>query len=515
MDSTTSSSSRTRALAAGLLAASACTALYLLLGDVKLGLLDEGYLWYGVARAVEGQVPMRDFQAYDPGRYYWCVAWSKLFGEGLLGMRAALAVFRALGLACGLLAIGRVVSRTWALVPACLLLLAWMFPGHKVFEAGLSMIAVWVGVLLIEKPTLRRHLCVGVFVGLAGWFGRNHGLYTAVSFTLLSLYLSWKEGSGERFRRLATLAGGIFIGYAPGWIMLLFVPGFAAGLYESTVLILDKGVNVPRPFPWPWRTTADGLLGLSALGNVARSTIFLLTFLTLPVCILLALRTPVEKLRSRACFIAATFVGMTYLHHASVRSDLLHLAECVHPLLILFIALPCTYGSRRWPGLVLWILLALVTFQAVAEKHPLVARLTGEQDLVEYPIAGDTLRIKSNRAVYLARLEESVARHVGPEQELYIGPSRPMLYQVLGRRSPSWWISFFWQMSDEEQRRIIEELEERSVNWALIIDMPIDRREDLRFANATPLLWNYFRQSFQEVPVSLPGTNRLYRRRRR
>ena len=78
-------------------------AFQLLLGHTYLGLVDEGFQWYGVLRVREGEVPMRDFQAYDPGRYYWCALWSFVFGRGIVGVRAAGAVFQALGLFCGLL----------------------------------------------------------------------------------------------------------------------------------------------------------------------------------------------------------------------------------------------------------------------------------------------------------------------------------------------------------------------------------------------------------------------------
>src|SRR6202000_2825488 len=70
---------------------------------------EEGFLWYGALAVAHGDVPLRDFYSYDPGRYYWAAAWPPLAGEGLLGLRLATSAFAALGLFCGLLAARRAV----------------------------------------------------------------------------------------------------------------------------------------------------------------------------------------------------------------------------------------------------------------------------------------------------------------------------------------------------------------------------------------------------------------------
>src|SRR6516165_4482200 len=81
------------------------TALQLKVG---LNLADEGFLWYGAQRTAAGEVPLRDFQAYEPGRYYWTAIWMWLArDDGIIVMRLAATAFEAVAIAAASLAVWR------------------------------------------------------------------------------------------------------------------------------------------------------------------------------------------------------------------------------------------------------------------------------------------------------------------------------------------------------------------------------------------------------------------------
>lgn len=225
-------------LAVGLVSLNFC-----LQGRVGINLADEGFLWYGAAQTAAGQVPLRDFQSYDPGRYYWIAVWAPVFGTGLVGVRLAVAVFQLGGVFLSLLVVRRVVSSWWGRGIVGVLLIAWMFPYYKIFESTIAIAAVYVGVCLLECPSRRRHFLAGVFVGGATFFGRNLGLYSFLAGALLIAFSQLRIQREAALSRLGAWGLGLVVGSLPSLLMVLVIPSFAQAFLESILWLISLGTT--------------------------------------------------------------------------------------------------------------------------------------------------------------------------------------------------------------------------------------------------------------------------------
>jgi len=496
---------------------------FALVGNVNFNPTEEGYLWYGSLRTAAGEVPIRDFQSYDPGRYYWCALLGNVLGQGLLGLRASVACFQALGIFFGLLAARRVLRSDWAMIPVSLLFLAWMFPRHKLFESALSLTAVFFAVRLLEKPNARRHLEAGMLAGIAGVFGRNHAVYCALGMFCLALAMAWRQRALIRqahvpsyLTRFNSLVFGILIGYSPILLMLLFVPGFAEAFWQSILILLKLGANIPHPWPWPWEYQWSGLDTLGWVENVGQAFWFLMPFVVFPIGIVTLLLTKPETFHRRALFLAGSILGMLYMHHASVRSDPAHIAQSIDPLLLAVVGVPAAFAWRLGKArFLVWGLVTLFTFGSTSANHQLLSRRRFQERprLVEHVLAGDTIRIAPGLAAYYTKLEKTVREHVPEGERMFFAPSRPAFYAIFDKISPTWWIYFFVpDLAAETQNRIVGNLAQ--VDWILLVDVEIANQERFRFKNTSRFVWDYLRHQFQRVATpELPPDHLLLHRK--
>ncbi len=327
---------------AALAVAAAMVLLFAFEGAVGFDLTDEGSLWYGAQRVLDGEVPIRDFISYDPGRYYWSAAVMQLLGDsGILSLRIAALIFQGLGLSLGIFLVRRVAPRASLLflVLAGATLLVWMVPRHKVYDVAISILLIAALAQLIARPTVARYFLMGLLVGAVAIFGRNHGVYGCVASVAAMGVLTW-QGSGARLlRAFPAFTAGVVLGFLPMLIALLLVPGFYDAFLEDVLSVFQYGgTNLALPVPWPWQPFMTEQPWPEAMHGALLGGFFVAVglFAVLgPAYVILTKLT-----RANATFAAAAFLAVPYAHLAFSRADLAHLAQGIFPLLIGLMVLP-------------------------------------------------------------------------------------------------------------------------------------------------------------------------------
>ena len=479
-------------------------------GRQGINLGDEGFLWYGVQQTAHGKVPLRDFQSYDPGRYYWSAGGIFLFGKGLVALRFSETVFQVLGLWVGLLAASR-VAQNWMLLAAIgLMLTLWMFPSHKLFDHALLLFGIWIAVRLIEEPSPVRIFTAGFFVGLCVFFGRNHALYNFLAQVSLLLFLYFKLRPLLSISHFGMWLAGIMVGLVPMIIMFVCVPGFFASYIESIRLIFRHGTNLAIPVPWPWRVSAN-----SAAGTIQ----FLLGIflVALPLGYIAAITASLfmrsKMIEDHAVFIACAFVGLFYLHHVFSRADFSHLAQVIHPFTLGALALLAFVGARQfyyWAVIAVLVAAALFT---VGRQTPIYRRLTSLTPWVPCDVGGKIF-VPPSTGRLVTCLRTFASENIAPGEGVLIAPFTPTLYPILNHESPLWDLAYYFPATTQRQEAMIYELTAKNVNWAIISDAPLGKREDLRFSATHQLVWQYLMENFEPVESAcLPKSMKILHRK--
>lgn len=480
-------------------------------GGVGFNVADEGFLWYGVERTVAGEVPLRDFQSYDPGRYYWCAAGTLLFGKSLIALRGSEAFAQVLGLWLGLLAATR-LTRNWIVLCLIGLMLAvWMFPSHKMFDHVLLLAGIWIVTRMLEMPSPKRVLTAGAFVGLCVCFGRNHALYQGAAQGVLLLCLWLRLPAELPLSRFLTWPLGIFLGALPLVAMTVFVPGFFGSYLESLVAIFRNGTNLVLPIPWPWRFSPSA----NSIADM-RQIVLGLLMIAFPLTYLAGLAawimSPARALRERALLAACSVIGLFYLHHLYSRADLSHLAQASHPFTLGLLAL----GSLLLPGIayqtiIASLLLATGLFE-VLDQTPAYQRLVSPVPWPRCEAIGGIF-LPPDWAQSLDALRRFGAKNITSQEGVFVAPTAPGLYSILDCAAPVWGVDVYFPATEKTQREIIAALERKNVAWAIISNIPPDRRNELRFSVIYPEVWKFLMKNFQPLAQPrLPGGLTIFHR---
>jgi len=476
-------------------------------GNIIFNLWDEGFLWYGAQRVMLGEVPVRDFMSYDPGRYYWSAALMSLWDDnGIMTLRGAVAIFQAIGLFTGLLLIARAAKKQnlFYLLLAAITLVAWMFPNFRLFDISLSIFSIGLLTFLIQNPTTRGYFFAGLGFGLLAVFGRNHGVYGIAGSIGVMVWLNIKrEGGPGLIKGFALWAGGVTVGFMPIILMALLVPGFAVAFLENVLLLFEKKTTtIPLPVPWPWRVDFATL----SLGKTIREVLRGLFYIAIGVFGVLSIIWVVsQKLRNKQVsptLVAVAFLALPYAHHAYGRAAITQLPVGIFPLLIGCLVILATQSAKvKWS---LALMLCTASVYATYKTLPgWVCRAS--KPCVNIEISGSNMLVQPDTASDVRLLRKLADQYTPDGQSFIATPFWPGAYALLERKSPMWAIYALWPRNDDFQREEIERIKDSEPEFVLIFEHALDGREDRRFKNTNKLIYQYLVNNFQLLPNKLNG----------
>lgn len=460
----------------------AATFLLFALWSARFGLpiFDEAFLLYGIDRVLAGEMPIADFEAYEPLRYYLFAPASALAGvtgvwvagHGVV-LTAALVVART----CRRLPVPSSLL-TAALLPSILL---FSIPRHKAVDYAISLLLVAAIVELLRVPDRRSAFGAGLAAGVAVLVGRNHGLYAGVAAAGALVVLHQNNDVRATSERASWLAAGCLAGCSPLLIALALSGSLRDRFIETFVRLQERGTNIPLPIPWPWASAGDA------------TDLVSWTFVLLPLIIVSSLLLGVRARRSNSEWVhvalGASLVGLPYLHHAFARADVGHLAQAIGPGLVAASALSSHAWSRlgraRFVGGAALMALPLL---ATTLALPHWAGLSGPHDQRIAPVLvrGETRLLTAEEQAYLASVEMALVM-MNPSDDVFVAPRDIGVYRLTDRRAPTWPLYMSLPASRPEQLEMIHDL--ATVEWFLLRDGNYGGNGRTAFRTSYPLVW--------------------------
>jgi len=455
---------------------------------------DEGYLWYGTQRVVAGELPVRDFRSYEPGRYFWCAAALRVRGDRLSVLRGASHAFFALAMVAALCALQSAGLPAIALGASAVAIGAWAFPQYKLFEPAIALLTFAAGFVLLADPRPAAAVLGGAAVGLAALFGFNLFLYAAASITVMLGWSMIESGASPDLSGWMVL-GAIALSLPLTVLLVVSRPFRNAFVQRRIITVLRRGSsNLPMSVPLPWRPPATAVRGYSRWRRWVFGLLFVVVAV-LPVALFVGLAldgaSPNDEPMAAARVAAAT-TGLLWWHHAYSRADVPHLAQAVLPALLLGLLA----GSPGAWSIAVCSAAAIGSIALNIADLLLVSQRTNREQYVRRLVRGEWITLRVDQERLLDRVDS--VRGPGDECVMAV-PLLAWVYPVLGLRAPIYDIFCVYPASIAEQERMLAEVRRAGVNLIVVHNTPLDDRDDLRFSSTHPLVWEHVQADFVTV----------------
>jgi hypothetical protein len=469
--------------------------------NLTINIQDEGYLWYGTQQVNAGLIPVRDFESYDPLRYYFISAVQFIVQDtSIWSVRLTSALISALCVFLVLQVLTKNIKQQFSIVALIIVAISsslWMYPTHKVYDILASLLILCSLGYWIDRSSLRTAFVVGLLCAVAAQINRNHGLYAAVGTLCVLVWiirhreLHWKAA----LQHLLFIAMGCAIGLLPFVSLMLFVPGFGDAFLKYQVLYFLEvnATNLYKPIPWPWTVTVTGRSWVPIGSQFLIGVLFCFVILAGIVSwIILAWRWYTKQThRLNPYFVASAVLVPVYAHHVFSRADLGHLTQGFMPVLLLATLFLREHKTIGWNSV--FIAFVVARLLVMIPVHPLY--ICRNNACPSITIQGVTYQ--GNRQI-TTRVENivSVIEQNNATNSFAIVPYSPGIYALLQATSPIYFsYNVYAQTRDEEQKQILQ-LEQKRVKLVLVDLSRVDGRKDLGFQRTSPLTYAFILSAY-------------------
>jgi len=480
---------------------------------------DEGYYWYGAQRVLRGEAPIRDFLAYDIGRYLWAAAVMSAIGDdGIFGARLAAGLFQALTVSVGVFIALQAVQASYGTARrilfaflVALLLNVWATPYYKSFDYGTSILIVGMLMLILTSRAVKYWFGAGLILGLAAVMGRNHGVYGAASALMaLGFLLVKKERPSVLLRPALAFMGGTAIGFSLTFVMGLYQPGFMAALIAGIidhVRSTATATNIPLPVPWPWKATHDENGWILWAGDFATGMAFIALLVVPVLAIAVLARKPLAAFtRLHYLQIAAAFAGLVYAHYAYSRADVVHLALSIVPVLV--ILLNCGVLVRQ--ALPVAVCLVGLSLLMLLEDLPLLSNVVLDRKMTTVVMNGSELHVHPFVVEYLQSTEHVFSVVPEARDNFLALPNFPGLHAVNKARMGVWEIYALSARDARFEQAELARLASRPPAVVMLSNHALDDRPDLRYSVMHPLMYKWIMDNYHPATLSHPSRVDVY-----
>jgi len=459
---------------------------------------DEGVPLSGALRIMHGEVPLKDFQGYMPGVYYFYYAILKVFGMDILTVRYVISFFTAIMIIMFYLASRKIMSTPFSLFGTFAIL---MVPGpyYVRFLSFFIIINIVVFYTYINtKP--RSVFYMGIVGGVTFLFRQDLGLsvfFLAIAIFFIEKYLKDDGNYGETIVEIKK--------YAFGYFLIILLP-LTYYLYENKLFyILNANYNA---FFGGYQNIS---LSFPAILSKRWDELFLFY---IPISIyLVAFIHIINRIKNNnkkeIYKLYILLIGTLAFNQAVWRTHPENIVKVISPAIILyFYFFELLYYKLKTEAVLRWIVVIIFSLIPLSYVYVMNKNYGTYIASMDFSVSKYMLMDIQRAKVYALPHEASeykeivsyINNNTKTDDKIFIVPFTGIpLYFLSDKINPTW---FEWILPPETkiypdvEDKVIESLSRDKTKLIIYVDFPLDGLENRRFRNYAPKLYKWMMENY-------------------